>query len=102
MSEFHDPELRQELGRLSGPYPDENAAFIAWQRRVGQVRRRRAVAMTTGAAMSLIVAVIAVAALQGAPRGAVVPAQQNASETTVRVVTSMCRTCSSPPRSTAD
>ena len=48
MSEFHDPELRQELGRLSGPYPDDNAAFAAWQRRVGQVRRRRAVAWTTG------------------------------------------------------
>ena len=43
MSDFHDPDLRQELGRLSGPYPDDNAAFAAWQRRVGQVRRRRAV-----------------------------------------------------------
>ena len=48
MSEFHDPELRQELGRLSGPYPDDNEAFAAWQRRVGQARRRRAVAWTTG------------------------------------------------------
>ena len=42
MSEFHDPDLRQQLGRLSGPYPDDNAAFAAWQRRVGQARRRRA------------------------------------------------------------
>ncbi|MGZ4738866.1 MAG: hypothetical protein ACXVLM_06495 [Ilumatobacteraceae bacterium] len=65
MSEFHDPELRQQLGRLSGPYPDDNAAFAVWQRRVGQVRRRRAMAWTTGAAMSLIVGVVGVAALQG-------------------------------------
>ena len=55
MSEFHDPDLRQQLGRLSGPYPDDNAAFAAWQRRVGQARRRRAMAWTTGAALSLIV-----------------------------------------------
>ena len=46
MSEFHDPDLRQQLGRLSGPYPDDNAAFAAWQRRVGQARRRRAMAWT--------------------------------------------------------
>ncbi len=65
MSEFHDPELRQQLGRLSGPYPDDNAAFVAWQRRVGQVRRRRAMAWTTGAAMSLVLGVVGVAALQG-------------------------------------
>jgi hypothetical protein len=76
MSEFHDPELRQELGRLSGPYPDDNAAFVAWQRRVGQVRRRRAVAWTTTAALSLIVAVVGAAAIQGAPgRHALVPSQ---------------------------
>lgn len=68
MSDFHDPELRQHLGRLSGPYPDDNEAFAAWQRRVGQARRRRTMAVTTGTAMSLIVAVVAIAALQG-PRG---------------------------------
>lgn len=69
MSDFHDPELRQQLGRLSGPYPDENEAFAMWQRRVGQARRRRAAVMlTTGAAMTAIVAVVAVAALQS-PRG---------------------------------
>jgi hypothetical protein len=79
MSEFHDPELRQQLGRLSGPYPDDNAAFAAWQRRVGQARRRRAVGWTTGAALSLIMATVGVAALQNPGRHSVVP--QKSSET---------------------
>lgn len=65
MSDFHDPELRQQLGRMSGPYPDENEAFGMWQRRVGQARRRRAMMFTTGAAMTAIIAVVAVAAFQG-------------------------------------
>jgi hypothetical protein len=68
MSDFHDPELRQQLGRLSGPYPGENEAFATWQRRVGQARRRRAMMFTTGAAMTAIIAAVAVAALQG-PHG---------------------------------
>ena len=80
MSDFHDPELRQHLGRLSGPYPDDNAAFAAWQRRVGQARRRRAMAFTTGAAMSLIVAVVAFAALQRPDHHRIVPGDK-ASET---------------------
>jgi hypothetical protein len=75
MSEFHDPELRQQLGRLSGPYPDDNAAFAAWQRRVVQARRRRAVAWTTGAAMSLVVATVAVAAVQTPTRHSLVPSK---------------------------
>ena len=90
MSEFHDPELRQELGRLSGPYPDDNAAFAAWQRRVGQVRRRRAVALTTGGAMSLLVGVVAVAAMQTPGRHSVVP--QKASETSAKVTTTVAIT----------
>ena len=73
MSEFHDPELRQQLGRLSGPYPDDNAAFVAWQRRVGQVRRRRAMAWTTGAAMSLVLGVVGAAAMQGQVKHSTVP-----------------------------
>ena len=73
MSEFHDPDLRDELGRLSGPYPDDNVAFAAWQRRVGQARRRRSVAWITGAAMALIVATVGVAALQKPTRHSLVP-----------------------------
>jgi uncharacterized membrane protein YgcG len=73
MSEFHDPDLRHELDRLSGPYPDDNAAFAAWQRRIGQARRRRSVAWVTGAAMALIVATVGVAALQQPSRRSLVP-----------------------------
>lgn len=73
MSEFHDPDLRHELDRLSGPYPDDNAAFAAWQRRLGQARRRRSVAWITGAAMTLIVATVGVAALQQPSRHSLVP-----------------------------
>lgn len=94
MSDLHDPELRQQLGRLSGPYPDDNAAFAAWQRRVGQVRRRRAVALTTGGAMSLLVGLVAVAAMQGPNRHSVVP--QRASETTADVTTIVTTTHDKP------
>ena len=73
MSEFHDPDLRNQLGQLSGPYPDDNEAFAAWQRRVGQARRRRAVAWTTGAALSLLFGTVAVAALNSPGHNTLVP-----------------------------
>ena len=89
MSEFHDPELRQQLGRLSGPYPDDNVAFAAWQRRVGQARRRRAMAWTAGAAMSLIIGTVAVAAVQSPGRNTLVPGKssETSAELTVSVPT---------------
>ncbi len=90
MSEFHDPELRQQLGRLSGPYPDDNVAYAAWQRRVGQARRRRAVAWTTAAAMSLVFATVGVAALQSPARHGVVPGKS--SETSELVSSSVATT----------
>ena len=90
MSEFHDPDLRHELGRLSGPYPDDNAAFAAWERRVGQARRRRAMAWTTGAALSLIVGTVAVAALQSPTQHSVVP--QKSSETSAELSVSVATT----------
>lgn len=91
MSEFHDPELRQQLGRLSGPYPDDNVAFAAWQRRVGQARRRRAVAWTTGAALSLVLATVGFAAMQSPGRHTVVPGGRS-SETSVSVTPSIATT----------
>ena len=90
MSEFHDPELRQQLGRLSGPYPDDNVAYAAFQRRVGQARRRRAVAWTTGAAMSLVMATVAVAAVQSPESRGVVPG--NSSETSATVSSTVATT----------
>src|SRR4029078_979182 len=85
MSEFHDPDLRHELARLSGPYPDDNAAFAAWQRRVGQARRRRAVAWTTGAALSLLVGTVGVAALNNPGRHTLVPGKSAESSTEVSI-----------------
>ena len=90
MSEFHDPELRQQLGRLSGPYPDDNVAYAAFQRRVGQARRRRAVAWTTGAAMSLVMATVAVAAVQSPGQRGVVPGKS--SETSAEVSSTVATT----------
>ncbi|HEY4607608.1 MAG TPA: hypothetical protein VIH06_00335 [Ilumatobacteraceae bacterium] len=85
MSEFHDPDLRQELARLSGPYPDDNAAFAAWQRRVGQARRRRAVAWTTGAALSVLLGTVAVAALNNPGRHTLVPGKSTDSSADVSI-----------------
>jgi len=62
MSEFDDPDLRGQLGRLSGPFPDENAAYATMQRRLVRAKRRRAVAWSGGAAMSVLVVVAAYAA----------------------------------------
>jgi hypothetical protein len=90
MSEFHDPELRQQLGRLSGPYPDDNVAFAAWQRRVGQARRRRAVAWTSGAALALVMATVGVAAMQSPTRHTLVPGKS--SETSEEVSSSVATT----------
>jgi hypothetical protein len=89
MSEFHDPDLRQELSRLSGTYPDDNAAFAQWQRRLGFARRRRAVAWATGAALSLMVATVGVAALQSPDRHTLVPAEsaETSDEPTSNVAT---------------
>jgi hypothetical protein len=85
MSEFNDPELRQELARLSGPYPDDNAAFEAWHRRVGQARRRRAVAWTTAAALSLLVGTVGVAALNHPGRHTLVPGKSADSSADVSI-----------------
>ncbi|MEP7047705.1 MAG: hypothetical protein ABI949_13540 [Ilumatobacteraceae bacterium] len=97
MTEFHDPELRQELGRLSGPYPDDNIAFTAWQRRVGQVRRRRVVAWSAAAALSLIIGTVAVAALQTAGHSTLVPGKS--ADTSADVSSSVATTESEPEES---
>jgi hypothetical protein len=90
MSEFHDPDLRQQLGRLSGPYPDDNVAFAAVQHRVGQARRRRAVAWTTAAAMSLVIFTVGVAAVQSPRNHSIVPGKS--SETSAEVTFSVATT----------
>jgi len=87
MSEFHDPDLRNQLAQLSGPYPDDNVAFAAWQRRVGQARRRRVVAWTTGAALSLLLGSVAVAALHTPGRHTLVPGKSADSSADVSIST---------------
>ena len=101
MTEFHDPELRQELGRLSGPYPDDNVAFSAWQRRVGQVRRRRAMVWTTAAALSLVVGAVGAAALQSPGRHSLVPSNAGESRTEVSVSIATTEEASSTTESTS-
>jgi hypothetical protein len=87
MSELNDPDLRQELGRLAGPYPDDNVAFAAWQQRVVHVRRRRVVAWTTAAALSLVVGTVGVSALQSPGRHSLVPSKAGESSTEVSIST---------------
>jgi hypothetical protein len=71
MSEFHDPDLENMLGRASGAYPDANAAYAAVSGRVRQVRRRRAMAASTVACAVVVVA--AVLAAQGPRHGGLQP-----------------------------
>lgn len=99
MTEFHDPDLRHELSRLSGPYPDDNAAFAAWQRRVGHVRRRRVVAWTTAAALAVVVGTVAVAALQSPRRHSVVPGEsaESSVEVTVTITSTQAEASSTVP-----
>jgi hypothetical protein len=101
MSEFNDPDLRNQLGRLSGPYPDDNAAFAAWQRRVGQARRRRTMAWTTGAALSLIVGTVAVAAVQDPAQHSVVPQKSSETSTQFSVTVASTVPATTDPSTTA-
>ena len=100
MSEFHDPDLRQELARLSGPYPDDNAAFAAWQRRVGQVRRRRVATWTATAALALVVGTVAVAAVQSPRRHTVVPGKAEDSSIDVNITSTEAEESSTVPEET--
>ena len=47
MSEFEDRELAERLGRASGAFPDENAAYATVWRGVRRAKRRRALAAGT-------------------------------------------------------
>lgn len=49
MSEFHDPDFENLLGRSGGPMPDVNIAYQRVQGRVRQVKRRRAIVATSAA-----------------------------------------------------
>jgi len=53
MSEFHDPEMENLLGRAGGAFPDVNTAYSMVQGRVRQVKRRRAMVAGTAACLLL-------------------------------------------------
>ena len=55
MSEFEDRELAERLGRASGAFPDENAAYATVLRGARRAKRRRALAACT-TAVAVIVA----------------------------------------------
>jgi hypothetical protein len=52
--EFRDPELARRLGELAGSVPDVTQAYGGVQHRVARVRRRRAAAWSTAAAIGVL------------------------------------------------
>lgn len=74
MSDLEDPDLRLQLGRMGGAYPDTNAAFNDWQRRVGQARRRRAAVWGSAAVLTVLAGTAAAAVNRAENRQTLVPA----------------------------
>ena len=58
MTEFHDPEFEDMLGRTGGPMPDVNVAYQQVQGRVRQVKRRRAIVASSAACVVLLGAAV--------------------------------------------
>ncbi|MEQ1703296.1 MAG: hypothetical protein ABMA25_24580 [Ilumatobacteraceae bacterium] len=58
MSEFHDPDFENLLGRSGGPMPDVNIAYQRVQGRVRQVKRRRAIVASSAACVVLFGAAV--------------------------------------------
>lgn len=58
MNDFHDPELERLFGRNSGPTPDVDVAYQRVQGRVRQVKRRRAVVVSSAACSVLFAAAV--------------------------------------------
>ena len=65
MSEFEDRELAERLGRASGAFPDENAAYATVWRGVRRAKRRRALAAGTMAVAAIVAAGFVGVALRG-------------------------------------
>lgn len=69
MSEFHDPDFENLLGRSGGPMPDVNIAYERVQGRVRQVKRRRAVVASSAACVVLFGAAVFAGARTDGPNG---------------------------------
>ncbi|CAN0350088.1 unnamed protein product, partial [Phaeothamnion confervicola] len=82
MNDFDDPRLRQQLGRLSGAFPDENVALVAVRGKARRARRRRAAILSGGTAVGALV--LGVAAFAAQPESAPVlrPSSTSATGTT--------------------
>jgi hypothetical protein len=72
MSEFHDRDLENLLGRAGGSFPDVNTAYVEVQGRVRQAKRRRALVVSS-AACSLLLAVGLLAVNRSGGSGTVQP-----------------------------
>lgn len=69
MSEFHDPDFENLLGRSGGPMPDVNIAYQRVQGRVRQVKRRRAMVASSAACVVLFGAAVFASARNDGPNG---------------------------------
>lgn len=102
MSEFDDPTLKNQLGTLSGPFPDDNVAFAQFQSRASAAtRRRRAIVMGAGAcACLLVIGGFLVGSRPGGP--SLGPADRSdAPETGLVTTISVAPSSSSSPTSTS-
>lgn len=82
MSDFDDPRLRQQLGRLSGAFPDENVALVAVQSKARRARRRRAAMLSGGTAVGALVLGVAAFAAQPEAGPVLRPSSTSATGTT--------------------
>jgi len=67
VTEFDDRELVERLGRASGAFPDENAAYATVLRGARRAKRRRALAACTTAVAASALDPFARASLNFAP-----------------------------------
>jgi cytoskeletal protein RodZ len=79
MNEFDDRHLASTLARLGGEQPDDNVAYAAVLGKVRRARRRRAVALTGGSMLGLVLLATSVAVNTGRSDRSLRPATENGS-----------------------
>ncbi len=82
MNDFDDPRLRQQLGRLSGAFPDENVALVAVRGKARRARRRRAAILSGSTAVGALVLGVAAFAAQPESAPLLRPSSSSATGTT--------------------
>lgn len=77
MNDLDDLDLSTHLGRLSGPFPDANVAFVEVRRRVKHAQRRRAIGVVGGSTIGILLLAVAFAAtLTARDAGSIRPADR--------------------------